>query len=150
MILLFTSEHCKWCEVLKDMIEEDSQDMQSETGILEIDIGRYRQIAEVYGVLVVPTLVSHADTLSGLPASDDLRSFLLKAASETRMHSSAGTPDLISRAVQLQKAARPVEDLDDSTSISEPCGTPEVEMGVQTPEESRADSRSRIERAAHQ
>jgi thiol-disulfide isomerase/thioredoxin len=148
MILLFTSENCKWCEVLKDMIEEDGQDMQSETDILEIDVSRFRQIAEAYGVLVVPTLVSHTDTLSGLPASDDLRSFLLKAASETRAHSTADTPDLICRAVQLQKAARFAGDLDDNASISEPYETPEAEMKAQTPEKSCADSPSRIERPA--
>lgn len=148
MILLFTSENCKWCEVLKDMIEEDDQDMQSETDILEIDISRFRQIAEAYGVLVVPTLVSHTDTLSGLPASDDLRSFLLKAASETRMHSTADTPDLINRAVQLQKAARFVQDVNDGAEISEPYETPEAEANAQAPEESCADGLGRIERPA--
>jgi len=150
MILLFTSEHCKWCEVLKDMIEEDDQDMESETDILEIDVAKYREIAEVYGVHVVPTLVSHADTLSGLPASDDLRSFLLKAASETRLHASSGTPDLIGRAVQLQRAARPAEDFEDSADITEPYETQETAMKAQASEESHAGSRSQIERTAQQ
>jgi thioredoxin-like negative regulator of GroEL len=106
MILLFTSENCKWCDVLKDMIEEESEETIHETEILEIDVAKYRKIAEAYGVLVVPTLVAHANSLSGLPAADDLRSFLLSAATENVSSDSLDSREVISQAVQLQRSVR--------------------------------------------
>ena len=80
MILLFTSTYCTWCNVVKRMIVEDTQELSGLVPIHEVDIEKHESIAKVYGVLMVPTLVSGSSVLSGLPSDSDLHSFILKAA----------------------------------------------------------------------
>ncbi len=79
MILLFTSDHCAWCDVVKGMIESESDTFEDPESIHEINVDRHSQIAEAYGILVVPTLVSRGCMLSGVPCEEDLRSFLLQS-----------------------------------------------------------------------
>jgi len=79
MILLFTSPHCAWCDVVKDMVETECDTIGETTRLHEVDVERYTHIAETYGVLAVPTLVSGSQSLSGVPCSDDLRSFLFQS-----------------------------------------------------------------------
>ena len=79
MILLFTSPHCAWCDVVKGMVETECDTIGGTTRLHEIDVERHTRIAETYGVLAVPTLVSGSQSLSGVPCSDDLRSFLFQS-----------------------------------------------------------------------
>ncbi len=78
MILLFTSQDCTWCEVLKDMLHNEGDDLIDANSIYEVDIERFRYIAEAYGIMTIPTIVAGGKVLSGVPTSSDLRSFLLQ------------------------------------------------------------------------
>ena len=51
--------------------------------IYEVDVERHTYIAEAYGILVVPTLVTGNHKISGVPSADDLRSFLIQALSRS-------------------------------------------------------------------
>ena len=45
MILLFTSDHCAWCGVLKSMLENESEALGTEQNIYEVDVERqYRPV----------------------------------------------------------------------------------------------------------
>jgi len=79
MILLFTSPQCVWCNVVKDMVETECDTIGETTRLHEIDVERHTRIAKTYGVLAVPTLISGSQSLSGVPCSDDLRSFLFQS-----------------------------------------------------------------------
>ena len=81
MILLFTSDQCVWCGVMKAMLEEESNVLGTEHSIYEVDVDKQYRIAEAYGILVVPTIVSGSYKISGVPSNCDLRSFLLQAVS---------------------------------------------------------------------
>jgi hypothetical protein len=81
MILLFTSDHCTWCGILKSMVEAESEVLGTEHQVYEVNVERQYRIAEAYDILVVPTLVAGAYKISGVPSADDLRSFLLRAVS---------------------------------------------------------------------
>ena len=81
MILMFTSVNCTWCDVLRTMIEEESTDIDGDLQVYEVDIEAHDTFADIYGVMMVPTLVSRFHTLSGVPCESDLRSFLLQATS---------------------------------------------------------------------
>jgi thiol-disulfide isomerase/thioredoxin len=78
MILLFTSDHCAWCDVLKAMLDEESEELGLLQSIFEVDVDRHHHIAEAYSILVVPTLVSGMHKISGVPTASDLRSFILQ------------------------------------------------------------------------
>ncbi len=81
MILLFTSDHCTWCSVLMNMLEDECQALGNEQQVYEVDVDKQYRIAEAYGILAVPTLVAGSFKISGVPTSSDLRSFLLLAVS---------------------------------------------------------------------
>ena len=81
MILFFTSENCTWCDVVKNMVNEESLDIGGAPSLYEVNIEKHRRIAEAFGVMMVPTLVSGRNTISGVPSTTDLRSFLLQSAS---------------------------------------------------------------------
>ncbi|MFW9967260.1 MAG: hypothetical protein ACFFEA_08910 [Candidatus Thorarchaeota archaeon] len=83
MILLFTSQHCTWCDIVKNMIEEESTDLGCREPIFEVNVELHSHIAEAYGIMMVPTLVSRGSLLSGVPCQDDLRAFLLRSLTET-------------------------------------------------------------------
>jgi hypothetical protein len=83
MILLFTSQHCTWCDIVKNMIDEESSDLGCREPLFEVNVEHQSHIAKAYGVLMVPTLVSGGNTLSGVPCQDDLRAFLLRSLTET-------------------------------------------------------------------
>ena len=79
MILLFTSPQCAWCDVVKDMVETECDSIGETPRLHEIDVEMHTHFAETYGVSAVPTLVSGSHSLSGVPSSDDLRSFLFQS-----------------------------------------------------------------------
>ncbi|MFW9893362.1 MAG: thioredoxin family protein [Candidatus Thorarchaeota archaeon] len=81
MILLFTSDHCAWCGILKGMLEDESKSLGIEQQVYEVNVEKQNRIAEAYGILVVPTLVAGSFKISGVPTEGDLRSFLLQAFS---------------------------------------------------------------------
>jgi thiol-disulfide isomerase/thioredoxin len=82
MILLFTSDHCAWCNVLKTMLDEESKDLGLYQPVFEVNVDRHHHIAEAYSILVVPTLVSGMQKISGVPSSSDLRSFILQVSTK--------------------------------------------------------------------
>ncbi|MGY5861422.1 MAG: thioredoxin family protein [Candidatus Thorarchaeota archaeon] len=86
MILLFTSPHCAWCDVVKEMVETECDTIGETTRLHEVDVERHTHIAETYGVLAVPTLISGSVSLSGVPCSDDLRSFLFQSIAGRPLH----------------------------------------------------------------
>ncbi len=79
MILLFTSETCAWCDILKTMIRTEGTDIIDSRSLYEIDIDRYGFISEAYRIRAVPTLISKSNILTGLPSADELKSFLLQS-----------------------------------------------------------------------
>ncbi len=90
MILLFTSQHCTWCDIVKNMIEEESSDLGCREPLFEVNVEHHNHIAAAYGILMVPTLVSRGNMLSGVPCQDDLRAFLLRSLTETIAERSEG------------------------------------------------------------
>ncbi|MHA2042527.1 MAG: hypothetical protein ACW975_11775 [Candidatus Thorarchaeota archaeon] len=65
------------------MIDEESSDLGCREPLFEVNVEHHSHIAKAYGVLMVPTLVSRNNTLSGVPCQDDLRAFLLRSLTET-------------------------------------------------------------------
>lgn len=100
MILLFTSDHCTWCDVIKRMIEEESEELGSLPSIFEVNVEKYQSIAEAYNVLVVPTLVAGMQQMTGVPTQSDLRSFLLQISSGRRTGTSMSCPRSLMRIVR--------------------------------------------------
>ncbi len=68
------------CDMVKDMLEEEKGTLCDGTTIYEVNVEKHHHIAEVYGVVMVPTLVAGSSVLSGIPCPNELRSFLLQAA----------------------------------------------------------------------
>ncbi len=103
MILLFTSKDCTWCDLLKDMIVEETDLFGESSLVCEIDVDSYARVAKAYGIMTVPTMVARSSTLSGVPEPDDLRSFLFRALSE-RTADSIDIGRIIDHALLLRKA----------------------------------------------
>jgi thioredoxin-like negative regulator of GroEL len=93
MILFFTSDKCTWCDVLKKMLDEEWSQLGAPYEVHEVNVDKYATIAEVYSVLVVPTLVAGPHKLTGVPTSDDLRSFVMQALS----NADSAEPSAVSR-----------------------------------------------------
>ena len=107
MIFLFTSEKCTWCDVVKRMLEEEIDDFILPSDIYEIDIERYRHIAEAYGVMVVPTLIAGGHSISGLPTASDLRAFLMQSfPSFTQSDSEKSRKKVLHRMQKLMREQR--------------------------------------------
>ena len=100
MILLFTSDHCTWCDVLKSMLQEEWNDLGISEQIHEVDVEKHTYIAEAYGILVVPTLVTGNQKISGVPSSDDLRSFLIQAISHSGSMNVKKTEDVVFKEIR--------------------------------------------------
>ncbi len=83
MIILFTSSNCTWCDVVKGMLDEESELYKDILTIYEVDIEKFQFITKAYGIAVVPTLVSKKHVISGVPDVSDLQSFMMQAAVET-------------------------------------------------------------------
>jgi len=64
------------------MLENEFLDLGIPSVIHEVNIEHQPRIAEVYGIMTVPTLVSRRSLISGIPCQDDLRAFLLQSLSE--------------------------------------------------------------------
>jgi len=86
MILLFTSDHCMICDMVKGMLEEEGADFGDGAKVYEVNVERHPFIAEAYGVMVVPTLVAGGSALYGVPCESELKSFLLQAAVGSSSH----------------------------------------------------------------
>ena len=97
MILLFTSESCAWCDILKTMIRTESQDLLRGNFLYEVDIDRHKYITEAYQVQAVPTLVAGATSLTGLPSAEELRSFLLQSATTSLAINDNNRPSCVIR-----------------------------------------------------
>ena len=105
MILLFTSDHCAWCEVLNKMLEEESEELGLLDSIYEVNVDHHHHIAEAYSILVVPSLVSGMHKISGVPTQDDLRSFILQVNAGARTAFKKHTPRSVLRdARELQSS----------------------------------------------
>ncbi|MCK4483920.1 MAG: thioredoxin family protein [Candidatus Thorarchaeota archaeon] len=119
MILLFTSPHCAWCDVVKDMVETECDTIGGTTRLHEVDVERHTHIAETYGVLTVPTLVSGSISLSGVPCSDDLRSFLFQSIAGRPLHKDEDARSIL-RSARYSKnqsnGRRPLVKADSSSS----------------------------------
>jgi len=100
MILLFTSDHCTWCDVLKKMLEAESEELGLLQSVYEVDVDRHHHIAEVYSILVVPSLVAGMHKISGVPTASDLRSFILQVNASTRSGLKKNTPKSVLREVR--------------------------------------------------
>ena len=100
MILLFTSDHCAWCDVLKKMLEEEAEDLGLLESIYEVNVDHHHHIAEAYSILVVPSLVSGMHKISGVPTPDDLRSFVLQVNAGFRTAHKKHTPRSVLRDVR--------------------------------------------------
>ncbi|MHA1137599.1 MAG: thioredoxin family protein [Candidatus Thorarchaeota archaeon] len=100
MILLFTSDHCAWCDVLKKMLEEESEELGLLDSIYEINVDHHHHIAEAYSILVVPSLFSGMHKISGVPTPDDLRTFILQVNAGARRGFKKNTPRSVLREVR--------------------------------------------------
>jgi thioredoxin-like negative regulator of GroEL len=105
MILLFTSDHCMMCDMVKGMLEEEEADLGETATVCEVNVERHPVIAEVYGVMVVPTLVAGGKALYGVPCESELRSFLLQAAVGSSSHEAC--KDLQSALSSINQDGRP-------------------------------------------
>ena len=103
MILLFTSEHCTWCDMVRNMIEDECRNIGQEFLIYEVSIEECQQIAEAYGILTVPTLVAGNKMLTGVPGQSDLHCFLLQAAAGRKVHHKKDQSRLLSHLVRRRK-----------------------------------------------
>ena len=112
MILLFTSDHCAWCDVLKTMLEEESEELGLLESIYEVNVDRHHHIAEAFSILVVPSLVSGMHKISGVPTASDLRSFILQVNAGARQGFKQDTPhSVLSAARKIQTAKGQEEEM---------------------------------------
>ncbi len=123
MMLLFTSAHCMWCQVLKDMIQTELLDLVYPVRVHEIDVEKQTHIARVFGVLIVPTLISYSRRIAGLPSQTDLRSFILDMIASGPSMECHSASEMIRRAASLQHVS-PLRHhlskvLDDSVHVSD-------------------------------
>ena len=107
MILLFTSDHCTWCDVIKRMLEEEAEELGTLPAIFEVNVDKYQNIAEVYNVLVVPTLVAGVQQITGVPTPSDLRSFILQISAGRHTKASTHNPSSLLRLVRKIKPRNP-------------------------------------------
>ena len=107
MILLFTSEGCAWCDILKTMIRTEGIEIIDSSSLYEIDIDRHSFIAEAYRIRAVPTLISNSNILTGFPSAEELRSFLLQSVSGGVSQENENRP---------RSVIRPVSEITDSST----------------------------------
>jgi hypothetical protein len=108
LILFFTSDHCAWCDIVKGMLDAASIDLGEPTLIYEVNVDRHQSIAEAYGIMMVPALVSKGNMICGVPTSADLTSFLMQSIIESASVIQEGSPAAVirsaSRLMGLSKA----------------------------------------------
>ncbi|MEM2143451.1 MAG: thioredoxin family protein [Candidatus Thorarchaeota archaeon] len=93
---MFRSSRCTFCDVLMSMIS-DELEPGLQTHILEVDVDEHKDIAQEFGVVAVPTLVSSSSAITGLPDQKELQVFFLRAACE-------GEKDVTEASAILQQA----------------------------------------------
>ncbi len=106
MILLFTSDQCAWCDIVKSMLDAECEEFEDPCFVLEINVDKHSQIAEAYGILVVPTLVSKGCMLSGMPCQEDLRSFLLQSIAGRTHDREESRAQTVLKAARRKRATR--------------------------------------------
>ncbi|MFQ5834185.1 MAG: thioredoxin domain-containing protein [Candidatus Thorarchaeota archaeon] len=106
MILLFTSDHCAWCDIVKSMLDTECEEFEDPCFVLEINVDKHSHIAEAYGILVVPTLVSRGCMLSGVPCQEDLRSFLLQSIAGRPLDREESRAQTVLKAARRKRATR--------------------------------------------
>jgi thiol-disulfide isomerase/thioredoxin len=106
---MFTSIHCTWCEILKRMLDEESDELGLIQPIFEVDVDKHHHIAETYGILVVPTLVAGMLKISGVPTQSDLRSFLLHLNPVIQSRTERGPPSQMLREVRYLRESQAEE-----------------------------------------
>ena len=106
MILLFTSNHCAWCDVVKGMIENESEGFEDPEPLHEINVDKHSRIAEAYGILVVPTLVSRGYMLSGVPCQEDLQLFLLRSIAARTIEREEARAQTLLRSARQRRTQR--------------------------------------------
>jgi len=82
------------------MLDEEAEELGSLPSIFEVNVDRYQSIAEVYNVLVVPTLVAGMQQITGVPTSSDLRSFILQVSTGKPTGVSTSCPSSLLRTVR--------------------------------------------------
>ncbi|MFW9945178.1 MAG: thioredoxin domain-containing protein [Candidatus Sifarchaeia archaeon] len=107
MILLFTSDHCAWCDVVKGMIENEIEGFEDDQPMHEINVDKHSRIAEAYGILVVPTLVSRGYMLSGVPCQEDLQLFLLRSIAARTIEREEARAQTLLRSARQRRTLRP-------------------------------------------
>ncbi|TFH09665.1 MAG: hypothetical protein E4H14_04060 [Candidatus Thorarchaeota archaeon] len=110
MILLFTSDHCAWCDVLKTMLEEESEELGLLQSIYEVNVDRHHHIAEAFSILVVPSIVSGMHKISGVPSASDLRSFILQVNAGARAGFNKDNPRSVLRDARKIQTAKGQEE----------------------------------------
>ncbi len=88
------------------MLEEEAKDLGSLPSIFEVDVDKYQNIAEAYNVLVVPTLVSGMQQITGVPTSSDLRSFILQISTGKRAESFPTDPSSLLRLIRTTQTTQ--------------------------------------------
>ncbi|MHC4913535.1 MAG: thioredoxin family protein [Planctomycetota bacterium] len=110
MILLFTSDNCAWCGVLKAMLDDEGKSLGTEQQVYEVNVEKQHRIAEAYGILVVPTLVAGSFKISGVPTPSDLRSFMLQAVSRGFLRTGTKMVKSVLRDVRQIRASDTLKD----------------------------------------
>jgi len=110
MILLFTSDHCVWCDVLKTMLDEESEELGLFQSVFEVNVDKHHHIAEAYSILVVPTLVSGMHKISGVPPASELRSFILQLNAGSRSRLKKDAPSSVLREARKLQSSKVNED----------------------------------------
>ena len=82
------------------MLEDESEELGLLDSIYEVNVDHHHHIAEAYGILVVPSLVSGMHKISGVPTADDLRSFILQVNAGARATGKKHTPRSVLREVR--------------------------------------------------
>ncbi len=106
MILMFTSEHCMWCDLVRTMLRDEMKSLMIHISIHEVDVNAHEPMTAAYGILSVPTLVTSGATISGLPTRSDLRSFLLQALAGAIDSEHAGMESLMNIVRESRRRSR--------------------------------------------
>ena len=89
------------------MLEEEAEELGTLPAIFEVNVDKYQNIAEVYNVLVVPTLVAGVQQITGVPTPSDLRSFILQISAGKHDAVSTRNPSSMLRLIRKIRITQP-------------------------------------------
>lgn len=92
------------------MLDEESEELGLFQSVFEVNVDKHHHIAEAYNILVVPTLVSGMQKISGVPTSSDLRSFILQLGAGTRSRIKKDGPRSVLREARKLQSSEVNED----------------------------------------